>query len=358
VALLLNQLVFLSVAEITIGPYLGNVTTTSITISWETDRRSSGIVEYAKDEQYQQSGEYDEWVESRFKSKRHKITLSGLAPSTLYHYRIISGSDVGVDNTFLTSVGLYEPFSFAVYGDTRTNHDDHQAVVDSMVENQPYLVMNSGDLVENGRSPSQWDIFFDITKDLMKSAPYYPVLGNHEANSILYYNFFSLPEGGGKSDEEWYSFDYGNTHFICLNSNSRHSIRQLVWLKRDLENASEEYQWIIVVFHHPVYSSGKHGGEYASMHRWINLFEDYGVDMVFNGHDHLYERSYKDGIWYIVTGGGGAPLYSVNQNPNPYQVYAESILHFCKLNLDGAYLELRMIRPDGTVGDTFSIDKR
>jgi hypothetical protein len=79
--------------------------------------------------------------------------------------------------------------------------------------------------------------------------------------------------------------------------------------------------------------------------------------MVFNGHDHIYERSLRNGIWYIVTGGGGAPLYDVNQNPNPYQVYAEKTLHFCKLLIDGEQVTFEMIRADGTVGDSIVITK-
>jgi hypothetical protein len=77
------------------------------------------------------------------------------------------------------------------------------------------------------------------------------------------------------------------------------------------------------------------------------------VDIVFNGHDHHYERSLNNDIWYIVTGGGGAPLRAVNQRPNPYQIYAETTLHFCKLQINGAQLTFEMIRADGTVGDTF-----
>lgn len=107
--------------------------------------------------------------------------------------------------------------------------------------------------------------------------------------------------------------------------------------------------------HHAFFSSGQHGSYNDEMLAWIDAFERYGVDIVFNGHDHIYERSFHNGIWYIVTGGGGAPQRPVNENFNPKQVYAETSLHFCKLSIDGARIEYEMIRANGTVGDSMTI---
>jgi hypothetical protein len=287
-------------------------------------------------------------------------------PSTLYHYRVVSDSDASNgenppypwknrDSTFHTAVEPSEPFTLVVYGDTRTNVHDHLSVVNRIVKHKPNLALNSGDLVADGRLLPLWDAFFYVTKDLSRNVPYYPVLGNHEHNAQHYYDLFHLPKGGGKEREQWYSFDYGNTHFVCLDSNALDSTEQLAWLESDLARAAGEAQWIFVAFHHAVYSSGRHGSHYDTMLEWVDAFERYGVDIVFNGHDHIYERSFSNGIWYIVTGGGGAPLRSVDQNPNPQQIYAEKTLHFCKLRIDGAQIALEMIRADGTVGDAMTI---
>lgn len=347
-----------AIAEIIRGPYLSDATRTSIVISWETRDASGSVVEYAADAQYTASGGvYDGQAEDPKDVKRHSITLRGLAPSTTYHYRVTSGSDVGEDNTFHTAVERFEPFTLAAYGDTRTNPNDHLAVVNRMIEHEPDIVLNSGDLVADGNVLSQWDIFFDTTKDLMKNVPYYPTLGNHENNAQHYYDLFYPPTGGGKENEQWYSFDYGNAHIVCLDSDVRYSTDQIAWLEDDLARVAGKVQWIFVNFHHPPHSSGSHGSEYATMPKWIDAFERYGVDMVFNGHDHHYERSLNNDIWYIVTGGGGAPQRAVNQKPNPYQVYAETTLHFCKLSINGAQLTFEMIRADGTVGDTLMISE-
>ncbi len=355
IALFFSQLaVDSSEAEINRGPYLSDATRTSIIVSWETRDASGSVVEYATDVQYNASGGvYDQQAEDSNSVKRHSVTLRDLLPSTVYHYRVKSGADVGEDNTFHTAVEWFEPFTLVAYGDTRTNHNDHLAVVNRIIEHEPDLVLHCGDLVENGNVLSQWDVFFDTTKDLMKNVPFYPALGNHENNAQNYYDLFYPPAGGGKDSKQWYSFDYGNAHIICLDSGVRYSTDQIEWLEADLARVADRVQWIFVNFHHPPHSSGSHGSEYATMPRWIDAFEQYGVDIVFNGHDHLYERSLNNDIWYIVTGGGGAPLYAVNQEPNPYQIYAETTLHFCKPQINGAQLVFEMIRADGTVGDSF-----
>jgi len=202
---------------------------------------------------------------------------------------------------------------------------------------------------------SLWDTFFNTTKELIKGVPYYPELGNHEGNSQNYYDLFYLPIGGGSNNEEWYSFNYGNAHIIALDSNVRYLAEQLTWLEKDLAQAADKYQWIFVFFHHPPYSSSTHGSEFSTLTDWINLFEKYKVDMVFNGHDHIYERSLSNNVQYIVTGSGGAPQYAINQRPNPKQVYAERALHFCKLSIDGSSLRFEMVRANGTIGDAFDV---
>ena len=342
-------------AEIVRGPYLGDVTDTSIVIAWETERPVQGVVEYATEASYQTSrGKLDQRVQEAAAVQRHFIRLRDLEPSTRYYYRV--GNALAVrEGTFRTAVGWGEPFTLVVYGDTRTNPADHLAVVHRILEHNPDLIVNAGDLVADGRVLSQWDTFFQTTAEILKDVPYYPVLGNHERNAAHYYDLFSLPQGGGRQGEQWYSFDYGNVHFVCLDSNARSSAEQLAWLEDDLAHAANNAQWIFVFFHHPPYSSGNHGGRADVLLPWLDAFERYGVDIVFNGHDHTYERSVRRGIWYLVTGGGGAPRYAVNSKPNPYQVYAESSLHFCKLTIEGERLSLQMIRADGAIGDRMTL---
>ncbi|HID56519.1 TPA: metallophosphoesterase family protein, partial [Candidatus Poribacteria bacterium] len=359
ICILILTLFYLQISafsEIVKGPYLCDVTETSVVICWETDRPTKSAVEYADEARYLASGgRYDRRVENRDKVELHAVPLQGLKPSTLYHYRVISGDDPSEDNTFHTAVTWREPFTVIVYGDCRTDQNAHRSVVERIIEHKPDLVLNTGDMVSDGRVSSQWDTFFDVAGELMRNLPYYPVLGNHERNAQNYYDLFHLPKGGGWEEEQWYSFDYGNAHFICLDSNFRFSADQTMWLGKDLARAAPKSEWIFVLFHHPPFSSGRHGGAAETMTGWIDLFEKYEVDIIFSGHDHTYERSFHNGIWYIVTGGGGAPLYPVNFNPNPHQVYAESAYHFCKLKIEGTGIYFEMIRADGSVGDSMTL---
>ena len=140
VALFLGQIAVNSArAEIIRGPYLSDVPMTSIVVSWETPEASGSIVEYGTSE-----GAYDKQAEEAGNVKKHSVTLRNLMQSTSYHYRVVSDSDVGADNTFHTAVDWFEPFTFVAYGDTRTNPADHQAVVNSIIEHEPALVLHSG----------------------------------------------------------------------------------------------------------------------------------------------------------------------------------------------------------------------
>ena len=249
------------------GPYLGDVTRTSIVVSWATAESSDSVVEYATDAQYEASGNnYDQQTEGSRNVKLHSITLEGLETSTLYHYRVVSNSHASGDSEFYTAANPSEPFTLVAYGDSRTLFLDHEFVVDSIMEHNPRLVLDSGDLVSDGRVLPLWDVFFGTTGDLLRNVPYYPVLGNHENNSQFYYDLFHLPEGGGKENEQWYSFDYGNTHFVCLDSNARDSKEQLAWLEDDLAEYQKTTDIILLVENMPCYR--KPGGRLG---KWLNI---------------------------------------------------------------------------------------
>jgi hypothetical protein len=126
-------------------------------------------------------------------------------------------------------------------------------------------------------------------------------------------------------------------------------------LEADLIDASQNADWIFVFVHRPPYSSGNHGSDLSVRNAWCGLFETYGVDIVFNGHDHDYERGLVNGVYYIVTGGGGAPLREVGTSG--WTIYSEMTLHCCEISVDSLLLDFKSIKPDGTIIDSFTIDK-
>jgi hypothetical protein len=129
---------------------------------------------------------------------------------------------------------------------------------------------------------------------------------------------------------------------------------QTLWLLHELRTRSEPFA--IVFFHHPLYSSGEeHGNTTLLQKLWAPVFEHFHVDIVFNGHDHDYERSLVNGVTYIVTGGGGAPLTNVGHSP--WTIYSEKTFHYCYVSVNATSLEFQAIKPNGSVFDTFTITK-
>jgi len=239
-----------------------------------------------------------------------------------------------------------------IYGDSRTGHQTHQKIVDEIIKIKPSLVFHAGDLVEDGLIPDQWASFNEITSDLIKIAEFYPVLGNHENNSSLYFDNFVLP-----NNERWYSVEKDNLHFIVLDSNSDCSIdsEQYLWLEDDLKNISTNIKFAIAIFHHPPFNTGSHDEDEKGLRQSIvPLFKKYGVDIVFNGHDHDYERSLYNDIYCIVTGGGGAPLYD-QVRTSPYSQLFIKTHHFCKLSLVDGQLIIEIYDIDSHLIDNFII---
>jgi hypothetical protein len=335
---------------LTRGPYLQSVTTDTVTVVWETDLPGTSRVDYGPD------AAYGLFVSSSVLVTRHVLTLTGLSPYSRTHYRVSTdGQPLSADDVFRSAAPPEQAsFSFVAFGDTRTGHAAHSQVVNSIVSLAPDLVLHTGDFVANGLDPDQWATFFTIEQALLRQAPLFGAIGNHEHNSPLYFDAFVLPGG-----ERWYSFDYGNVHFVALEIDAdapdyAPGSAQMLWLENDL--AQTHQRWKVVFFHVPPYSSGLHGSDLGVRQALEPLFIRYGVDLVFNGHDHDYERSVANHIVYIVTGGGGAPLYS-QVNSNPASVYFTSTHHSVQVTVTESSLMVVGVRSDGVRFDEFTLEK-
>lgn len=240
-----------------------------------------------------------------------------------------------------------------IYGDTRTNHAAHRKVVDAIMRIRPRVVFHTGDLVEDGLNFGHWAVFNGIASSLIKTAEFYPALGNHENDSRLFFENFDLP-----NNERWYSVEVKSIHFIVLDSNSdiTKGSEQYQWLETDLQNIGGRTKFVIALFHHPPFSVGPHGGDEKGLRKTIvPLFEKYGVDMVFNGHTHAYERTLYNHTYYIVTGGGGAPLHDKVRTSSHNQVFIKAH-HFCRLTVRDTLLTLCVIDVDLNLIDLVIVD--
>jgi 3',5'-cyclic AMP phosphodiesterase CpdA len=246
------------------------------------------------------------------------------------------------------------PDYIVIYGDARTHHDIHRKIVGHILTFRPQAVFSTGDQVNRGTTPDEWVVFNEIVAPLYRTSEFYPVLGNHERNADLYFNNFQLP-----GNERWYAVRKGPVLFLMLDSNwlIGPGSNQHAWLEKELQNIPRDVKFVAAVFHHPAISSGPYPDEKNLQKRLLPLLEKYRVDLVFVGHEHVYERSFKDGITHVTTGGGGAPLHPKLRH-NPYgQVFA-SVHHFCVLRTAGQTLEVRAYDTEMALIDEFRLKSR
>ncbi|MCD6573690.1 MAG: metallophosphoesterase, partial [Thermoplasmata archaeon] len=322
--------------NISIEPYTQNVSNDSITIVWETDVATSiNYVEYWNDEQKYVA--YDNTT-----SIHHEITISPSFSSG--YYRVSSDGVKSKEYRFKLARYCYETGKFRciIYGDSRGKWDNwkHAKEVASAINmEKPDIVIHCGDLVEDGRETEQWDEWLDFMMPLMQNATLFTALGNHERNASRYYEIFALP-----NNEMWYSFYYGPCHFIILDNYAPwdETSSQYKWLERELAKPAT---FKIVCFHEPIYCSGGHSPRKDIRKVWEPLFIKYDVDIVFQSHNHYYQRTNPiDGIIYVVSGGGGAPLY--DPGFAPYINKSVKAYHYCILDVNLSNMEMNFYAKD------------
>ena len=254
-----------------------------------------------------------------------------------------------------------------MYGDNRSNPQTHQRNVEQIKQLKPSIVLNTGDLVAQGRVYDQWKTqYFDPLRGLAEYVPVFPCMGNHEQNADHYYNYMSVPDENG---EVYYSFDYANAHIIALNSNAQDAPfergdPQTEWLIQDLE-AHKDAEWKIVFFHHPLFRCHLTRGITPQRWVWQPIFDEYGVDLVLTGHDHYYQRTYaignytgtpRRGVFHMISGGGGAGTYPIV--PKAHAAARRRVHHVAVLDVMGDRVVGRAVDIDGHTFDAFVVDKR
>ena len=353
-----------SSSDVAIGPYIQNVTDNSAVVCWATKSHQSFTIENTNQKQ------------SLPQYKNHEMILSNLKPNTQYTYDIGGQGLPEHMGKFTTFPDGIEPFQFAVLGDTRSRHDVHSKHVDRIIQKNPLFVLNTGDMVGNGLDIHHWETFFDVTKNLMRSIPYFPALGNHEKDSKYYFDFFNLP-----GNERYYSFSVGDALFISLDLEGieyqtpeylKKENQEFFWENHEIAYFKKQKEWlehtltlhddagfIFVYFHKPLISVKKSRVNGAKMRRkfWGNIFERHGVQVVFSGHDHHYHHAMSGGTHYITTAGGGAKLYDIDAR-QPETVKAIKTEHFIMADVGKKTTILNVIDINGNKIDTITIDKR
>lgn len=245
----------------------------------------------------------------------HKAAATGLASNTAYYYRIGDTalnvwSSVGVFTTAPTS----GPFTFIDLSDTQFAGQAGAKVAADTISTalaqskNAGFIINNGDIVDN-KSEEQWDLLLKTAQSSLIGTTIMPASGNHDAGNSTFIDHFNLDTPIKKtSTGAYYSVDYSNAHFVVLNTNEssgdydEFSNAQVDWLKADIGAAkSAGAKWIIVVMHIGPYSTSEHSADSNvkdTREKIPPLFNELGVDLVLQGHDHVYERSkpITDGI--------------------------------------------------------------
>jgi acid phosphatase type 7 len=422
----------------------------SVIVAWQTDDRPAEfVVEYGLTARYgrraaievtQRTDKGKSEVGGR---RNYAATLSGLKLDTTYHYRVrLASGRIIAEGYCTTRRGRGQAIRFVAFGDNSYGEVGQRAVAYWAYRARPDFVMNTGDNVyESGLDNEYQRYFFPVYNadvaspgvgaPLLRSVPFYTVIANHDVHgkgpdghpaadfdasvdALAYYTNMYLPlngpatppqptpiVGAAERTSEFqqcaarrfpgmanYSFDYGDAHFLCLDSNTYVDPTDPAWRAYiDADLGETDARWKFVVFHHPSFNVGLE--HYSEQHMRVlsPAFEAHGVDFVLHGHEHNYQRTrplrfepagpsraghkgakdrlvpgtftvdtrfdgrtskQPDGVQYITTGAGGKSLYETDFTDAP-----EKWLH----DEDGRVAYVARLVSDRHSFTTFEIDR-
>lgn len=391
------------------GPYLQRSAPTETTIRWRTDAPSDSRVHYGTNVDSLVLA-----VTNIGSFTNHEVRLTNLLAETIYYYSVGSSATnlaSGGGYFFVTAPLAARPTRIWAIGDAGSGDSSAAAMRDAYTNyaaaRRTDVWLTLGDNAYFGGADAQYQVaVFDIFRDLLRQMVIWPSIGNDESQ-FDFEQVFTLPqnaEAGGiaSSNESYYSFNYGNIHFVALNSpfaDVSTNGPMYRWLQRDLTANSN--QWLIAYWHHPPYSRGSHNSDTdptqtAMRTNFVRLLEQHGVDLVLCGHSHDYERSFllhghygfstdlqpamilnhgngregqdgpyrkrpygtnaNQGAVYVVAGASSRPL-GIGTLDHPAMYLSLVGLGSLVLDVDGNRLDARYLGADGVIQDYFTMIK-
>jgi len=367
--------------------------------------------------------------------------MTGLKPGEAFDYRVERGGETLFASRGMARKTSGQPYTFEVFGDCGQDTVAQRQIAGLTMDAKPDFVMLTGDIVySRGRiseyRPKHFGVYNSTEMPLLGATLFIGAPGNHDIATLdlttnpdaqAFFYYWRQPMNGPqrkfggknspaiKGDEADvkafldaagaafpsaanFSFDYGNAHWLVLDSNPYVDMMDAglrAWISSDLKAAGKA-TWRFVAFHHPGFNSSKSHFKEQQLRKLSPLFEELGVDIVFAGHVHNYQRSYpmkfvpaadapaagevggtwtldKDfdgagksrpkGVIYLVTGGGGAKLYNPEQQDDSASWQPFTYKHISKQNsftsvqVDGKNLAFRQIADDGSEVDRFKVTK-
>ena len=321
---------------------------------------------------------------------KYEARFDGLAPG-VYEYTVFN------EGLFWRKVAMSGPhrvrqaalrgesFRFIAFGDSGNGSNTQANLAEVLTAQKPDIVIHAGDLVYPAGAAKDYRLnFFEPNAALIQSVPFMPSLGNHDVATDLgrpLLETFDLPDNGPKGiePERNYYFDYGDARFVALDTNRKteggaitfDQMKTIVapWLRRVLTDC--DARWKFVYFHHPFYTGSVHAPEGTAYVKeaYVKVFEDCGVDVVFCGHNHLFERTAPikadkvvpdgQGVVYITTGAGGVTRYPEHDPPPPYiRAFNDAVFSFTRVAVTTDRLEIKQIDEQGKAIDEYTLAKK
>ena len=374
---------------------------TSRTIMWQSDSsEADAVIEYrlVGDEHTQTIGATDKaFTDDGSTTYIYEATLTGLAPNTKYEYRVGYGTDRRSDWYSLETAGG-NVYDVLIYPDSQSaDYSQWEEIVKSSALHNPRtaLYISMGDLVDNGEQAYQWRTWLNSIKPLSANVPLATTLGNHEMYTLdwkmrepyAYLNYFAVPPNGNETfNRRYYSFDFGDVHYVVLdttlyesNHEDNHDTHhpdlydvQVQWLRQDL--AANTKKWTVVLMHRDPFQyafnrpgASRDVGFNEEGVLFMPIFDEFNVDLVLSAHLHSYRnrghvRNFErdaSGPLYILTGIAG-DARRPNWKEHPLDVYVapdREKNNYMTMTVTPNQLIVKAFLPDGTQLDESVIEK-
>ena len=374
---------------------------TSRTIMWQSDSSEpDAVIEYrlvSSDDIKTLSASDAAFTDDGSMTYIHEGTIIDLTPDTKYEYRIGYSTDRRSDWYPLETAGAGE-YEVLIYPDSQSgDYSGWEQLVKNSADRNPNaaLYISMGDLVDNGEQAYQWRTWLDSIKPLSARIPLAPTLGNHEMYTLdwkmreprAYLNYFDVPSNGNTTfDRHYYSYDYGDVHYVVLDTQLYESTHednhdthhpdlydvQVQWLRQDL--ASNTKKWTVVLMHRDPfqYAFDRPGASRAAGFDeegvlFMPIFDEFHVDLVLSAHLHSYRnrghvRNFDrdaSGPLYILTGiAGDAQRPKWKQHPlDVYVIPDREVSNYMTMTVTPNRLVVRAFLADGTQIDESVIEK-
>lgn len=305
-------------AKILMSPYLQAVTMQSVYVLVECDSETPVTVQYGTKQKYGKTALTESLARTDAAPATfvHRIKLTGLKAKSTYHYRAAQDDNTFTsDAIFVTAVKPNTAFRFCWMADMRTGTAIHDQIAAQVLAANPRFSLYGGDLCGNG----SYDMFkkeFFLPNELKLDArvPFFNTPGNHEGWTTNIKAFTQAP-ASSSGTQDYYSFDYGDVHFLCLNTELPYDTKSSQYRFAATDLAASTKPWKVVYMHKHPYCAGGHGEDAMLQVMARQLFVPNKVDVVLNGHSHFYEHNLVEGIHYLIIGSAGAPLHDTGAAP-------------------------------------------